>query len=327
MQHSNSSPLQRRGRCPICHSTSSVLLCKESYSSYAMKKYIDTHYKGMASLGILEASDYELVQCANCNLAYQEFVPTSSMLTEIYDGWIPKAIEAGVGCPLGLAEYRYISDEIQFMIEHFQLMPYSINVLDFGFGRAEWAAMAMAYGCNVSGSDLSQKSVERAQSIGLKTLDLDDLPVNHFHFINTEQVMEHVVDPRALLTRLVTSLRADGVIKISVPNSISCLRKLKKTRDFSSLSQNSIMPVAPLEHVNSFDYESLVVLGKMVGLQPFRPSFRKLYNGSSGWVDIKNFLRLISRPFYRHIFPKSTYVYFVLDQNSDAKEQTGSRIA
>lgn len=135
------------------------------------------------------------------------------------------------------------------------------------------------------------------------------------------------MDSRSLLTRLVTSLRADGVIKINVPNSFSYLRKLKRTRDFSSLSQNSIMPIAPLGHVNSFDYQSLVVLGKMVGLQPLRPRFRNLYNGSSGWIDIKNFLRLIFRPFYRHIFPKSTYVYFVLDQNSDTKEQTDSRIA
>lgn len=311
MQRDDIQLMRKRECCPSCHSTSFVSLYSESFSNSGIKKYIDTHYKGRAAGSNLDSLIYELVQCMNCNLAYQIYVPTDSLLSEIYDVWnIKSAGEELRGAP-NLNDYRYLSEQIQFFIQHFQLPPHSINVLDFGFGWAEWAKMAMAYGCDVSGSELSQERIEYARSIGLKVVDAQKLPANQFHFINTEQVFEHLVEPRGLLVHLVASLRVGGIIKISVPSSNGSLRKLKRTQDFSSLSPDDIMPIAPLEHINSFNYKSLVALANTVGLKPLHPNLYKLYNSSSGWLDIKNTIRLVIRPLYRHVFPKSTFVYFV----------------
>jgi hypothetical protein len=41
-----------------------------------------------------------------------------------------------------------------------------------------------------------------------------------------------------------------------------------------------------------------------------RPKLRQLYNSSSGWMHPRQVLRLLTRPIYRHVFPKSTFVYF-----------------
>ena len=42
-------------------------------------------------------------------------------------------------------------------------------MLDFGFGWAHWSRMAMAYGCRVSGVELSQ---ERADEVAAQLIEL-----------------------------------------------------------------------------------------------------------------------------------------------------------
>jgi hypothetical protein len=53
-----------------------------------------------------------------------------------------------------------------------------------------------------------------------------------------------------------------------------------------------------------------VELGRQVGLKPLRPRPRLLYNGASGWLELREAARNLLRPIYRHIYPKSTFVYF-----------------
>jgi hypothetical protein len=36
----------------------------------------------------------------------------------------------------------------------------------------------------------------------------------------------------------------------------------------------------------------------------------QLYNAASGWLEPKEGVRTLLRPFYRHVFPKSTFAYF-----------------
>jgi hypothetical protein len=299
-----------REHCPCCHSTKYRTLYSESFTEDSIKKYLDTHYQGRVSFDF-DGYLYELAQCQNCTLVYQIYVPKDQLLAEIYDVWIPKNSREQLLRTYYLEYYRYLSEQIQFIIQHFNLPPHEIKVLDFGFGWAEWAKMAMGYGCDVAGSELSQERILYAKSIGLKIIDILALPKNNFHYINTEQVFEHLIEPRELLLLLEATLTINGIIKISVPNSIYSIRKIKKKSKFSSLLPNEIMPIAPLEHINSFDYHSLVMLASTVGLKPLKPSFRNLYNSSSGWLNIRNLIRLIIRPFYRHIYPKSTFVYFV----------------
>ncbi len=302
--------MQKREHCPSCNSPSFTSLYHEPYSGAGIKKYLAAHYEGRASNDADEYV-YELVQCTDCNLAYQPHVPTGQLLSEIYDEWIPRTELNRIRHGMDLDNYRYFAEQIQFIIQHLQMPPHLINVLDFGFGWAEWAKMAIAFGCNVTGSELSRERLDYAQSIGLKTIDFSKLPDNTFHFINTEQVFEHLVEPRTILEGLVKALAPNGIIKISVPNAKASIRKITQTKDISLMSRQEIMPIAPLEHINAFDADSLVALGKAAGLQVLRPSLYTLYNSCSGLMNVKNAGRLLARQIYRHIYPKSTFIYFV----------------
>jgi hypothetical protein len=73
---------------------------------------------------------------------------------------------------------------------------------------------------------------------------------------------------------------------------------------------DDLRAVHPLEHLNAFEATSLERFGRVAGLEPIRPSLRLLYNGTSGWLSPKAALKSLLRPVYRHIYPKSTVVYF-----------------
>src|SRR5262249_3118040 len=126
-------------------------------------------------------------------------------------------------------------------------------------------------GCKSHGYDLSQERFAFAQSYGI-IADLED----RFHFINTEQVLEHVTEPSALVADLASRLRPQGILKISVPSN----HGLKATFERLAAGQarvprDEIMPLQPLEHVNCFTAKGLEL---MSGLTIVRPSLVDRYS-------------------------------------------------
>lgn len=308
-EHPQDSVLVKREHCPACRRTSTRTLYSEPLDSPGISRYMQAHY-GQRVGRDFAGYDYELAQCGHCGLAFQAQVPAPALLEEIYDRWLPAAEREAVAARWGLDDYRYLAEQVEFVLDHFRLRPSSIRALDFGFGWAEWAKMAGAYGIQVCGAELSQVRIDYARSVGIPVVDAATLPQDEFHFINTEQVFEHLLEPGAMLERLAGALRPGGLVKISVPNSAKSIRKLLDAKNFAALSEGEIMAIAPFEHINAFTYDSLTALGREAGLVPLRPSLRKLYNCSSGWMEPKSALKTLARPVYRHLYPKSTFVYF-----------------
>jgi SAM-dependent methyltransferase len=308
------SPLQtaatiRRHCCPSCLGSSFQVVCAELYSSRGIQAYLERQYDGNASAAAND-SEYALARCERCGLAFQVHVPNNALLTEVYGPWSRGTALEVEHRNYSLDEYRYLAEQVQFVIEHFGRPPAELEVLDFGFGWAHWARMAMGFGCNVSGVELSEERKIYGRRWGIQVLEHGRLPAGRFHFINTEQVFEHLVQPREILQELVRSLAPGGVIKISVPDCKSALGKVRRGVRFENLDADDQMQIAPLEHINSFDSASLVNLGRECGLRPIRPSFTKLYNSASGLLRPKSLARTLGRPFYRHVYPGSTFIYF-----------------
>jgi SAM-dependent methyltransferase len=302
-----------RARCPGCGSAAFDVVVREPFDGPALKTFFDQHYEGRADTALLTGFDYEVVRCRGCTLGYQRTIPGERLLQEIYEHWIPPSERDRLHQRYRLSDFGYWAEQVQFLIQHLRASPHSIRVFDFGMGWSEWASMARAFGCQVTGSELSPTRAQYARSIGIEVIEWDDIPERRFHFINTEQVFEHLLEPLDTLKHLASALEAGGVMKISVPDSRRALRNLEKHRSFGALSESCAVPVAPLEHVNCFEHRSLVAMAKKADLRPLRPSLRLLYNSSSGWLNPRQAAKMASRPIYRHWFPKSTFVYFVKD--------------
>ncbi len=275
-----------------------------------MEGFLSSHYHKPPDTTPLEGWNYELVRCESCSLAYQRYAPGPELLQTIYDEWISPTPPEKDYKRRGLEDYRLLSQEVQFVIEHFRKHPASIEVLDFGMGWGVWGRMALAFGCSVAGSELSVARQQYARSIGIRVLQWNELPGRDFHFINTEQVFEHLVEPAVTLRHLAASLGVGGLLRISVPNCAAALRAIEKKQTFEGLSMDDIRAVHPLEHLNAFEAKTLEHFGRAAGLEPIRPSLRLLYNGTSGWLRPKAALKSFVRPVYRHVYPKSTVIYF-----------------
>ena len=133
-----------RSNCPACLSTSLSAIYQEPYRADSIQNYLKRHYEGRAS----HAADhytFELSSCAGCGLVFQQQVPDDDMLGEIYNGWVPSTDLDREHRDYGLDEYRYLSEQVQFVIEYFGLRPSQLSMLDFGFGWAHFSKMAMGY--------------------------------------------------------------------------------------------------------------------------------------------------------------------------------------
>ncbi len=276
----------------------------------ALTKYLEDHYAGRARLEALQGVSYDLVRCQGCALVYQRTVPKDALLTEVYDHWIPSSERQRLRERYDLDSYRYLSEQVDYLIQLTGLAPWRLDLLDFGLGWSEWARMAAADGCNVVGTELSTIRQAHAKEIGIGIIDSGDLGTSRFDYINTEQVFEHLIDPRAILFALASALKPGGILKISVPNSTSAIRAVERARGFSGVSHAHIKTISPLEHVNCFEHKTLVRLGAQAGLVPMRTRFGALYNASAGWFSLRRAARLLARSIYRHGYPGSTFIYF-----------------
>ena len=138
-------------------------------------------------------------------------------------------------------------------------------------GWANWCISAKSYGLNVFGAELSKEKLENATKNGIKTIDpFKKEYVDFFHYINTEQVFEHLTDPHEILRKLSIILKRKGIIKISVPSrSISYLYLLMNNKNWRPKK----MAFQPLEHINTFNKKSIITLTQKFGLVPLRPQY------------------------------------------------------
>lgn len=305
-----------REQCPVCRVSTIAPLIRHPFDQPPVSTYLKTHYGGRAELERLAGVCFEVDRCKQCGLIFQCTVPAGALLHDIYERWIPASERDRLHSKYTLSTYRAWISQVDFLVQHFGRPPREIDVFDFGLGWSEWASVARAFGCKVAGAELSQERVAYARSIGITVIDWDEIGQRQFHFINTEQVFEHLIRPRETLERLVTALRPEGLIKLSVPDGRGVGTALRRLPRLTAWPSDRLMPAAPLEHVNCFDYASLVELGRKVGLRPLRPRLRLLYNAASGWLTPREAARNILRPLYRHVYPKSTFVYFARDNRA-----------
>jgi len=135
--------------------------------------------------------------------------------------------------------------------------------LEVGCGEGWLLAAAKDAGWDVRGLDFSDEGLRRhhpalmdAVTIGdaLDNLDALGKAGAAFEAMALEHVLEHVIDPEALMARLRSLVAPGGVIALTVPNDFSAVQTAAREanlidRDFW---------VTPPQHLNYFDAPSLI---------------------------------------------------------------------
>ena len=290
--------------CPCCKSTNSTTLRKVAYTESPIKDHLESFYSpiGGVEFEYLEGADYILKECNECGLIYQKEIPNEFLMYKLYDCWIDsEKVMKRLQSREGVRHFLWVASEIANVIKYLDIEPHKLNFLDFGMGRGNWCMIAKGMGCDVAGFELSQVWIDNAKKAGIKVVSWEDIPRQQYDFINAEQVFEHIPNAIETLVHLSRSLKPNGIIRISTPSGWDIKKRLKiwnweAIRD----SKDCLLSVAPLQHINCYNYDVLVKMGQKVDLEAveipkqFTITEKKIKN-------LKNRVKVIIRPFYNSL--------------------------
>ncbi|MFD2916263.1 class I SAM-dependent methyltransferase [Psychroserpens luteus] len=260
----------KRTSCPVCDSSNIKNKYCESYESEEIKTYLDNFYipQGGVEHEFLKETDYSLMFCSNCDLVFQENIPNNDLMFRLYEKWIKADVILKQQKEFPLWYYETYANQMVDIISFFKKQPSDLKLLDFGMGWGKWCLMAKAFGCNVFGLELSEARITYAQKNGIIVLSEAELSNHEFDYINTDQVFEHIPNPKETLQVLLKILKPNGVIKISVPDGNAIDEVLKHMNWNAKKGElNSLNAVAPLEHINCFKTKTILTLAKQFDLQ------------------------------------------------------------
>lgn len=309
-----------RQECPSCASTDTELMYRCGFSENPIRTFISEYYRVDPEL--LSNGSYILDRCARCRLLFQREVGDDELLAQLYGNWIETDAD-----PESDPQYKDdVGDipksrdahEIEAAAAHLRVRPGDMRTLDYGMGWALWARIASSLGCDSYGSDLSPARMHYAASHGITCLADDEIGPGMFHFINCEQVFEHVPRPRELAERLAASLVPGGILKISVPAGDGADRIIPDLRAGKPARMPDIMPVQPLEHVNCFSKLSLEILASDLGLRIAFPSLPNRYaylrhRSAIAFGKPSKLLKEAVRPFYQFNNRRNLYRWLQKD--------------
>lgn len=134
------------------------------------------------------------------------------------------------------------------------------RILDIGSGPGHFLLRAKERGWEAVGLEASSAAVGFSRNLGVEVHQgyFDGSPLHglgRFDVIHMQHVLEHVLDPVALLCGLEGLLHPEGVLCIEVPNDFSVVQKILHT----DLGYPAWW-VAPPEHLNYFDKAALEAL-------------------------------------------------------------------
>lgn len=187
------------------------------------------------------------------------------------------------------------------------------RVFDFGMATGEWSLMAKAYGAEVWGTDLDPRSPQACEEHGLRFVTLEEAPEGYFDFINADQVFEHLPRPLEIGRILAAKLAPGGILKLTTPSDRKAEAKLARLREggYADLPEfeRDFFPLSPLSHINLYSADSLVELGRRLGLESMRVPLRKCYATMTGFLSARQWNRNLYNPLKRHL-AKGTWQFF-----------------
>ena len=139
----------------------------------------------------------------------------------------------------------------------------SVSLLEVGVGEGFMIARAKSKGWNVVGIDFSSFGVKRFNPKLLEKIRignafdiLEDMKKNKkkFDVRMIHNVLEHVIDPRKLLSNLRSLLKDDGFIVITIPNDFSEMQK--KALELGHIKKKFWFK--PPEHLHYFNTNNIV---------------------------------------------------------------------
>ena len=201
--------------------------------------------KGTKSTKVLTVGSHKLVRCAECGLIYTStFVERNSFYTNE---------EYFIGKNQYVAHEDSLHRIFDSMLDKIIQFKHEGKFLDIGTGIGTMLSAASKRGFVVYGVELSDwaaKFAREKKGLNVFTGSLKDAKLlpESFDVVVLNHVLEHVLEPCALLEEIHRILKKDGILVIGVPNFGTIMAKLQKDKWQS---------IRPEEHIWHFTPKTL----------------------------------------------------------------------
>lgn len=223
----------------------------------------------------LEARGFALVKCRNCGLVYVNPQPTDAELAELYathdqgDQW--------------RVHEEHFNSAVQREIRQFQR---SGSVLDVGCGCGNFLRVMRDGGFSVAGVERSESGWRYAvETNGLDAFHgsiedfLESRPEASFDVITMLNVLEHLKQPRVILTSLAKITNPGGLLVTVVPDArlhrvLAAVRRFCGSNDpfWMEAAHQPIVAIDPPFHLTCFEPGTLRLLLESCGYRVLRIS-------------------------------------------------------
>jgi SAM-dependent methyltransferase len=319
----------QRDECPACGGAGAEVVYSRPYAAHPVGTFLRQYYRKLDETWLRDAI-YEVARCPGCRCVFQRYVPDDRLLAEVYGKWISDADDGPLAARRAEVDAQ-AHPRFSKQAQHLAALSRAIGrplrglrILDWGMGWGLWALTAQRMGARVHGLELDPVRCRFAASLGVTVIDEASLPAGGYDLIYTEQVLEHLARPAAMLSACKRALAPGGVVHVSVPRSDRIVSLLQHDENwlrckpyrppipYHGVGQNRVYAIAPLEHLNCFHPKSLRALGERTGLRvramPLGARFAPLWRGMVDLRDLRGAARAVARPVFDGLIRRTNQV-------------------
>lgn len=165
-----------------------------------------------------------------------------------------------------------------------RLVPPNSYVLDVGCGRGGLLEyLQKNKSCRVVGVDISDDAITACEAKGIKTLkcdvEEDEIP-GTYDVVILSAVLEHLIDPLSVLSKLREDVNNNGYLIVGVPNFSHSLARIqyllgKNVKRFGDTEIDKRQGIQPLDHVQFFNKVSLSQVLEKTEYKPIEWSYHR----------------------------------------------------
>ena len=203
---------------------------------------------GGTKIGI--KNSFDIVRCGNCE----------TLFSRESDEPIERFDYSNYYNDENLSVPEFVNENYRKILEGFEAHRVGNRFLDVGCGAGTLLDIAIELGWDAKGVEVSKPAAEHLVNRGIDvfegTLSDADFPDNYFDVITCTEVIEHVSDPKSVISEIARVLSPNGILWMTTPHGNGLSAKLLG-------SKWSV--VAPPEHLNLFSLKALEMCLRDVG--------------------------------------------------------------
>lgn len=182
----------------------------------------------------------------------------------------------------GMKRLSFVVNEVEQYTKDKNCPPASIKILDVGCGNGTITLPLGMYGYNIVGIDVDEDSIAAAKkrndfpNVFLDFTDIDTINED-FDVILCTQVLEHLEYPDKLIKKMVSRLKADGIMILTIPNGYGLseivgrvskvIKQIIQLLFGKSISRRSLTTCSKTPHIQFFTQKRFILLCEDAGLR------------------------------------------------------------